>query len=71
MKRDYTHISTEELLQDDFFISSIINPTEETQIFWERRLADGNIDPEVFREARNILLLFSYTHLTLPTTSRV
>lgn len=56
MKRDYTHISTEELLQDDFFISSIINPTEETQIFWERRLADGNIDPEVFREARNILL---------------
>lgn len=56
MKRDYTHISTEELLQDDFFISSIINPTEETQIFWECRLADGNIDPEIFCEARNILL---------------
>ena len=46
MKRDYTHISTEELLQDDFFISSIINPTEETQIFWECQLADGNIDPK-------------------------
>ena len=56
MKRDYTHISTEELLQDDFFISSIINPTEETQIFWECQLADGNIDPKIFREARNILL---------------
>ena len=67
MKRDYTHISTEELLQDDFFISSIINPTEETQIFWECRLADGNIDPEIFCAARNILLSLNRPpHRTFP-----
>lgn len=61
MKTNYKNITTEELLQDDFFISSVINPTDRTQIFWNCQLADGNIEPVVFREARDILLSLGAT----------
>lgn len=33
--KDYTSYSFEDFLQDDFFISSMNNPTENTNIFWE------------------------------------
>ena len=35
MKTNYTNYKAEQLLEDDFFINSILHPTEETELFWD------------------------------------
>jgi len=44
--------TAEELLQDEFFIASMIRPTEQSETSWRRRIADGNIDGDNYRFAR-------------------
>ena len=46
MKTNYTNYKAEQLLEDDFFINSILHPTEETELFWEIQATDGIIDKE-------------------------
>ena len=46
MKTNYTNYKAEQLLEDDFFINSILHPTEETELFWEIQVTDGIIDKE-------------------------
>ncbi len=33
--KSYSYFTFEDFLQDDFFIESILNPTEESELFWE------------------------------------
>ena len=58
-KNKYSHITVEELLHDDYFISSMIAPTTESRVFWEEMLADGGIDPVCYARARDFLLMLT------------
>ncbi|MDR1675782.1 MAG: FecR domain-containing protein [Tannerella sp.] len=50
-EKKYKSCSAEELLQDDFFISSKVHPTEATEAFWHKLLMNGNVDIESYRFA--------------------
>lgn len=43
MKNDYSYYTMEELLQDDYFISSVNHPTPESSAFWNSLLQEGKI----------------------------
>ena len=60
MDNEYKNISVEELLLDDYFRSSILTPSAESDIFWDKLLADGDIDPVCFAQARDFLLLLTF-----------
>ncbi|MDR2139589.1 MAG: FecR domain-containing protein [Tannerella sp.] len=47
----YKSCPAEELLQDDFFISSKVHPTEKTEVFWHTLLKNGDVDRESYRFA--------------------
>jgi hypothetical protein len=49
--KKYRSCSEEDLLQDDFFISSKIHPTKKTEAFWHKLLKNGDIDIESYRLA--------------------
>ncbi|MDR2765466.1 MAG: FecR domain-containing protein [Tannerella sp.] len=49
--KKYKSCSAEELLQDDFFISSKIHPTKKTDAFWHKLLKNGDADIESYRFA--------------------
>ena len=51
MKKDYTNYTAEELLQDDYFIQSIQNPTEESKVFWNQRIKNGVLDRQEYQLA--------------------
>jgi len=55
MKKDYTKYTAAELLQDDFFVSSVLNPTEETDLFWKIQVEDGIIAKNELQAARLFL----------------
>lgn len=57
MKPTRTTYTIVELLDDDYFIESVLHPTSESDVFWESLLADGLIDPEEFARARHFILL--------------
>jgi ferric-dicitrate binding protein FerR (iron transport regulator) len=50
-EKKYKSCSAEELLQDDFFISSKVHPTEPTEAFWHKLLKNGDVDIESYRFA--------------------
>ena len=56
----YKNISVEELLLDDYFRTSILTPSAESDIFWNKMLADGDMDPVCFAQARDFLLLLTF-----------
>ena len=51
----HNHTSVEDLLRDDFFISSMLAPTNETAAFWENLLHSGALSASVFEEAKEKL----------------
>lgn len=51
----HNHTSVEDLLRDDFFISSMLSPTDETAAFWENLLHSGALSASVFEEAKEKL----------------
>lgn len=55
MKINYTDYKAEQLLQDDYFISSMLNPTEDTEFFWEIQVEGGSIDKKELMLAKHIL----------------
>lgn len=46
MKTDYTNYRAEQLLEDDFFVSSMLHQTEDTKLFWEIQIANNIVDEE-------------------------
>lgn len=57
MNDEYTIATTvDDLLQDDFFLKSTLNPTEETNFYWSTLLDERRLDVRVFAEAKKIIL---------------
>lgn len=56
MDAKYAKYTSRELLEDDSFIHSMINPSEETNKFWNSLLVDGILDFDEFQEARSFVL---------------
>jgi hypothetical protein len=50
--KKYTAYSLEDLLQDDYFISSVINPTKESDAFWAEEIQKGTIAMNDYSLAR-------------------
>ncbi len=46
-----------ELLDDDYFILSVLHPTPESELFWDSLLADGLVDADAYESARHFILL--------------
>jgi hypothetical protein len=56
-EKKYNSCSVEDLLQDDFFISSKVHPTEATEAFWQKLLDNGDMDIESYRFACHFIEL--------------
>lgn len=54
---NYSKYTSKELLEDDFFIQSILHPTPDSDEFWNSLIVDGILDFEQFDEARHFVLL--------------
>ncbi|MDR2954302.1 MAG: FecR domain-containing protein [Prevotella sp.] len=54
--RDYSNHTFEDFLQDDFFISSVTSPNEESSAFWEDTLRNKKINEKDFEEAKAFLI---------------
>lgn len=50
------HTTVTEFLSDEFFISSMLDPTAESDLFWQNLLAEGKISEVTFHDARQKLL---------------
>ena len=55
----YSDYSAEQFIIDDYFVSSILQPTEESDMFWNGLLEGGIIDRQSFDEARNLIVNLS------------
>jgi len=53
---DYLNFSAEQLLSDDFFITSIKHPSEETKAFWKEVIERRIVDEKEFELARYLLV---------------
>ena len=51
MERTYNKYTIDELLQDDYFISSVLHPCGESHDFWEFQLQCGNVSASDFEKA--------------------
>ena len=51
MEKKYKEYTVDELLQDDYFISSILHPTQESREFWDFLIQSGNLSAQDFEEA--------------------
>lgn len=47
---------TEEFLKDDFFLKSILHPTDETNAYWDNLIKNKEINETEFNKAKEILL---------------
>ncbi|NDV60668.1 FecR family protein [Bacteroides sp. 519] len=57
MKEDYTKYTSKELLDDDYFIHSMIQPTPESIEFWNSLIINDVVDYEEFKKAEAFVLL--------------
>ena len=51
MEGEYKKYTIEELLADDYFISSVLHPTQESKEFWEYLLQNGYVQADEFEKA--------------------
>lgn len=51
MERKYNKYTIDELLEDDYFISSVLYPSLESQDFWEFLILSGNVSADDFEKA--------------------
>lgn len=57
---NYNNFTYKELLNDDFFIESVLNPTQESERFWNKLGSREQSLAEEIILARKIIVLFSY-----------
>lgn len=55
MSHKYSTYTSKELLQDDYFIESMMHPTAETDHFWASLIEDEVLSYEEFEQARSFL----------------
>ncbi len=55
MTKNYSTYTSTELLQDDYFIQSMLYPTTESDIFWDSLIADNILKREEFEQALSFL----------------
>ncbi|MDL2281503.1 FecR domain-containing protein [Parabacteroides sp. OttesenSCG-928-G06] len=51
----YKGYTSKELLDDDFFVQSMLDPTPESEVFWETLLEEGLLSPLEYEEACEFL----------------
>lgn len=66
MTKDYTKYTADQLLEDDFFVNSIKNPTRETDLYWKLQVADGIVDNKEFAIARQFLYAMQVKKSRMP-----
>jgi len=55
-EKDYSGYTSEDFLQDDFFISSVVSPKTESSEFWDALQKEGRINRKEFDTAKELLL---------------
>jgi hypothetical protein len=55
MKRKYSTYTSKELLQDDYFIRSMLYPSDESNRFWKSLITDRILQYDEFEQARTFL----------------
>ncbi|MDR0823833.1 MAG: FecR domain-containing protein [Prevotella sp.] len=55
LQKDYSNFTSEDFLQDDFFVSSMKNPNEKSVEFWDGLLNAGSINKEEFYSAKSFI----------------
>ena len=56
MDQDFEHYTIEGFLKDDFFIESVLHPTEESEAFWHTLLEEKKINSDDYQNARSFIL---------------
>lgn len=69
-KKDYTNYSAEELLEDDFFLKSLSNPTPESQFFWEELKNGDEVLAKEIMIASGILRSIPYRKRTFSSDDK-
>lgn len=59
-ENNYQDKNAEDLLKDDFFVISILNPTDNTDAFWNKLIEEKQIDQKEFNKAKKALSNPSY-----------
>lgn len=59
-EKNYTDYSTQQLLEDDFFLESFFNPTIESQLFWEQLMRMDKVLAKEIMCANTILSSIPY-----------
>ena len=60
MEKKYKKYTVDELLQDDYFISSILHPTQESREFWDFLIQSGNLSAQDFEEGSGLYILLFF-----------
>jgi hypothetical protein len=55
LQKDYSNFTSEDFLQDDFFVSSMKNPNKKSVEFWDGLLNAGSINKEEFYSAMSFI----------------
>jgi ferric-dicitrate binding protein FerR (iron transport regulator) len=55
MKNEYTYYEYSDFLMDDFFVGTMIRPTDNSQLYWKKILDDRNINTDAFIKANLIM----------------
>ena len=55
MKEDHSGYTSKDLLEDDYFISSMVEPTKESEEFWNSLVDDGIIAFDEFERAKHFM----------------
>lgn len=64
--KDYTRFLPEDFVADEYFQSWVLNPDEQTEIFWQSWMQEHPGKVSDIEEARNILQSLSFPTYTLP-----
>lgn len=57
MQKDYSKYTSKELLEDDFFIESMLFPTSETDELWNTLIKEELIEKKEFEHAKTFMLI--------------
>ncbi|MDR1809441.1 MAG: FecR domain-containing protein [Prevotella sp.] len=55
MKNGYTYYEYSDFLMDDFFVGTMIRPTDKSQLYWKKILDDGEMNTDAFIKANLIM----------------
>lgn len=71
MTNKYIDYKFEDLLQDDFFVQSWLNPTPQTELFWARLRSEHLIKEKEYRKALFLIKSFHITNQSIPLSEQL